>query len=111
MDDKYMKAIDVASELNLYLKVVTSTKSFENYNSFFNIYSDSEEPCRRIVVLTPYEQLEEVVDEDPSKPIEIYKIIDGNMWIAEYHLLFSISKINLKDIYISKEAFEKLSGI
>jgi len=111
LEDNYIKAIDAASELNLYLKVVTSTKSFENYNSFFNIYSDSEEPCRRIVVLTPYKQLEEVVDEDPSKPVEIYKIIDGNMWIAEYPLLCSVSKINLKDIYISKEAFEKLSRI
>ena len=108
MDDKYMKAIDVASELNLYLKVVTSTKSFENYNSFFNIYSDSEEPCRRIVVLTPFEQLEEVVDEDPSKPIEKYKIMDGNMWIDEYPLLFIPSKIKLEDIYISREAYKML---
>ena len=50
MSDKYIKAIKAAKDLNLYLKVVTSTKSFENYNSFFNIYGDFEEPCRRIIV-------------------------------------------------------------
>lgn len=111
MSDKYIKASAAATELKLYLKVVTSTKSFENYNSFFNIYSDSDEPCRRIVVLTPYKELEEVVDEDPSKPIEIYKIIDGNMWIEEHPLLCSPSKIKMDDIYLSKEGYEKLSEI
>ena len=108
MCDRYIKAIDVANELNLYLKVVVSTKSFENYNSFFNVYSESEEPCRRIVVLTPYKDLEEVEDEDSSKEIQKYKIIDGNMWIEEYPLLYSPSKINLSDIYLPKIVYQKI---
>lgn len=111
MSDKYIKAINAAKNLNLYLKVVTSTKSFENYNSFFNIYGDFEEACRRILVLTPYKELEEVEDEEPSKPIERYKIIDGNMWLEEYNLLFKPSEINLEEIYISKEAYKNLTEI
>lgn len=111
MSEKYIKASEAAAELKLYLKVVTSTKSFENYNSFFNIYGASDEPCRRIVVLTPYKELEEVVDENPSKPIEIYKIIDGSMWIGEFPLLCSPSKIKLEEFYLSKEGYKKLSEI
>ena len=111
ISENYINAIEAASKLNLYLKVVTSTKSFESYNSFFNIFSDSDEPCRRIVVLTPYKELEEVEDRDPSKPIEKYEIIDGSMWIKEYPLLYSPNKIKLEDIYISKDSYERLSKL
>ena len=37
MKDKLIKVSDIAKELGLYLKVVTSTSFFENYNSFFNL--------------------------------------------------------------------------
>jgi len=37
-----IKAVDIAKELNLYVKLVTSCDNFENYNSFFNIYSEFE---------------------------------------------------------------------
>ena len=64
-----LKAVDLAKELNLYVKLVTSSGNFENYNSFFNIYSELEEYVRRVVVITPYKDLEEVVEEDSSKAI------------------------------------------
>ena len=55
-----MNALEAAKKYNLFLKVVTSVKSFDSYNSFFNIYDETEEPCRRIVVLTKNKELEEV---------------------------------------------------
>ena len=58
MDKEYINALDAAKKYNLFLKVVTSVKSFDSYNSFFNIYEETEEPCRRIVVLTKNEELE-----------------------------------------------------
>ena len=38
MDKELIKAIDVAKELGLYLKMVVSTKEYNNYNSFYNKY-------------------------------------------------------------------------
>ncbi|PRR81327.1 hypothetical protein [Clostridium vincentii] len=105
MSSNFIKATDVAKELGVYLKVVTSTKSFDNYNSFFNIFTEMDEPCRRIVVLTPYQELEEVNDEDPSKPINKYRIIDSNLWIEEYSLLHNPSKISLDDVKIPEEVY------
>ena len=35
MDKELIKAIDVAKELGLYLKMVVSTKEYNNYNSFY----------------------------------------------------------------------------
>ncbi|MDS0524597.1 hypothetical protein NNC19_02830 [Clostridium sp. SHJSY1] len=98
-----IKALDVADKLGLYLKIVTTTSSFENYNSFFNIYTDMEEPCRRVAVLTPYKDLEEVTEVDLSKPIEKLKIIDNNLWIEEYPLTVNPKTIKLEDIYIPEE--------
>lgn len=106
-----MKAIDIVKELGLYLKPVVSTKSFEVYNRFYNIFGDSEEPCRRILVITPYEELEEVEDYNSDKPIDKYSIIDGNMWLEEYPLTFNPKNINLEEVYIPKEAYEKLNTI
>ena len=60
MDKEYINAIEAAKKYNLYLKAVVSVKSFDSYNSFFNIYDKSEEPCRRIIVLTKSKELEEV---------------------------------------------------
>ena len=103
MEDDCIRITKLAKELNLYLKVVTSIKSFDNFNSYFNIYSEHEEPCRRIVVLTPYKELEEVYDENPSEPIQSDKLIEGNIWIKEYPLTINPKKICLEDLEISKE--------
>lgn len=111
MSEKKLKAVDIAEELGLYLKVTLSTKSFAVYNSFYNIFGDTEEPCRRILVLTPYEDLEEVEDYNNDRPIEKYSIVDGNMWIEEYPLTVSPKEINLEEIYIPQEAYEKLKTI
>lgn len=43
MDKELLKAVDVAKELGLYLKMVVSTKEYNNYNSFYNIYGEHEE--------------------------------------------------------------------
>ena len=56
MNNNFISALKLAEELNVHLKITTSMKSFDTYNSFYNIYTDSDEPCRRIVVLTPYEE-------------------------------------------------------
>lgn len=107
MEENIIIANDTAKKLGLYLKLVVSTKSFENYNSFFNIYDEFEEPCRRIAVITPYSELEEVIDANSDKPIEKYSIIDGNMWLEEYPLLCSPSKIKLEEISLTREAYDK----
>lgn len=98
-----VKAVDIAKELNLYVRLVTSSADFENYNSFFNIYSEFEEPVRRVVVITPYEELEEVIEEDSSKEINTEKIIDGSLWIKEYPLTTVPSFIDLNSIEISEK--------
>ena len=98
-----IKAVDIAKELNLYVKLVTSNAEFENYNSFFNIYSEFEEPVRRIVVITPYKELEEVIEQDSSKEINTEEIIDGSLWIREYPLTIVPSSIDLNSIEISKK--------
>lgn len=103
-----IKAVKIAKELNLYIKLVTSTDSFDNYNSFFNIFSEHEEPVRRIAVITPYKDLEEVVEEDSSKPINNEKIIDGNLWIKEYPLTTVPSSIDLNSIEINEHQVELL---
>ena len=110
MNLNFVKAAEVAKELGLYLKIVISTKGFDNYNSFFNIYSEMDEPCRRILVLTPYKDLEEVNEEDPSKPIKKYEIIDGNLWIEEYSLRQNPSKILMEDVKIPKEVYINLKN-
>lgn len=102
MDKDLVSAKELAKELEIYLKVVTSTKSFDNYNSFFNIFSQSEEYCRRVVVLTPYEELEEVEDYNADKPIITDEIIDGNLWLKEYPLIINPKNIDLENIFISK---------
>jgi hypothetical protein len=104
-----IKVIDLAKKLNLYVKLVTSIKSFDNFNSYFNIYSEVEEPCRRIVVITPYKELEEVYDENPDEPINSNVLIDGNVWIREYTLITSPKDIQLETLKISKELAHNIS--
>jgi len=69
MSKIYVNAMEIANKHNLFLKVVTSVKSFDSYNSFFNIYGEREEPCRRIAVLTKNKELEEVYDENPNEKL------------------------------------------
>ena len=108
MNKEYINAIEAAKKYNLFLKVVTSVKSFDSYNSFFNIYDEAEEPCRRIVVLTKNKELEEVYDENPTEKIDECKIVDGNIWIKDYSLLVSPDKIDLSDLIINKKLVEEL---
>lgn len=108
MNIEYINAKEAARKYNLFLKVVTSVRSFDSYNSFFNIYDEHEEPCRRIVVLTKTEELEEVYDENPTENIEQCKIIDGNIWIKDYSLLTSPEKIDLSNLIVVKKLVEEL---
>lgn len=103
-----IKAVDIAKELNLYVKLVTSCDNFENYNSFFNIYSEFEEPVRRVVVITPYKDLEEVVEQDSSQNINTEEIIDGNLWIKDYPLTTVPASIDINSIEISEKQAEIL---
>lgn len=103
MEDNFISASEIAEKLGLYLKVVTSVKAFDTYNSFFNIYDQFDEPCRRIVVLTPYEELEEVYDEVPDEPIIENQITDGNVWLKEYPLTVNPNSISIESIVIPKE--------
>lgn len=108
MNDNLIKVSDIAKELGLYLKVVTSTSFFENYNSFFNIFTETEEYCRRILVLTPFENLEEVNEKDPSLSITEPIIIDGNIWIEEFPLTTNPNKIDLDEIQVSQDFYNKI---
>ncbi len=108
MNKEYINAIEAAKKYNLFLKVVTSVKSFDSYNSFFNIYDEAEEPCRRIVVLTKTSELEEVYDENPTEKLEECKIVDENIWIKDYSLLVIPDKIDLSDLMVDKKLVEKL---
>lgn len=110
MNEKLINASNVAKELGLYLKVVTSTSFFDDYNSFFNIFSENEEYCRRIVVLTPFKELEEVSEKDPSLLITEPIKIDGNIWIKEFPLTTNPDKIDLNEIEISEELYNKIKN-
>ena len=106
-----IRALQVAEEIGLYLKMVVSCSSFQNYNSFFNIYDEFEEPCRRILVFTPYKDLEEVIEENPSEPIQRFKEIDGNVWLEEYPLTHKPENVRIEEVYISKNEETKLKKI
>jgi len=108
MDKEYMNAIEAAKQYGLFLKVVTSVKSFDSYNSFFNIYDEREEPCRRIIVLTKTKELEEVYDENPTEKVEECKVVDGNMWIKDYSLLVNPNKIDCSDLLIRKSLIDEI---
>ena len=107
MSEQCINASLAAKEHGLFLKVVTSVKSFDTYNNFFNIFDQQEEPCRRIAVLTKLEQLEEVYDDDPNEKLIENKIIDGNLWIEEYSLLVAPEKIILQELMVDKKVFEE----
>ena len=103
-----MKIIELGESLGLYVKVVTSINTFDNYNSFFNIYDESEEPCRRILLLTPYSDLEEVYDNSPSEAIKPYKIIENNILIEEYPLTTNPKNIIVNDIEIDNKLVDEI---
>ena len=105
MNLEKISIMDVAKKLDLYLKVVTSVKSYDNYNSYYNIYSESEEYCRRIVVLTKYEELEEVYDENPNEKINNIIIKDGNAWIKDFPLIMNPKNIDFDNIFITNNEF------
>ena len=111
MNDNYINVVEAAKELGLQAKVVTAVKSFDTYNSFFNIYGEEEEPCRRIVILTSDSEIEEVYDEDPSKEINKIENISGNLWVREFTLTTNPKDIKFEDIAILKEDVEKLKKL
>lgn len=98
-----ISALEYGKSLGLYLKMVVSVSTFDDYNSFFNIYSEYEEACRRIMVLTPYEDLEEVNDSNPSEKFKRGILIDGSFWLEDYPLTINPSKINLEEVTLDKE--------
>lgn len=100
-----IKAIDLAKKMNLELKIVTSVRSFDYYNSFFNIFGETEEPCRRILILTKDKTLEEVYDENPDTKINEPCVMDDNIWLMEYPLTVNPNKINLEEIYVKNIEF------
>lgn len=102
MNNSEISIIELAKKLNLYVKIVVSIKSFNNFNSYFQSFSEYDEACRRVVVLTPYEELEEVNDENPQCDVDSNRLIDGNVWIKDFHLTVNPKKIVLEDIKISK---------
>lgn len=111
MEKDLVSAKNLAKELGLYLNVVISMKIFDNYNSFFNIFSQTEEACRSIVILTTdkeLEEIEEVNDENSYKGIITDRLIDGNLWVEEYHLTKSPNDINLENIQVSKSLVKRL---
>ena len=105
---EYVNALQAAEENGLSLKIVTSVKNFDSYNSFYNIYGESEEPCRRIAVLTKNNIIEEVYDDDESSELSDGRIVDGNLWIKEYSLLTNPDKIDLSQLEVSKKLLERL---
>ncbi|MEO2507538.1 hypothetical protein ABHA01_07050 [Clostridium paraputrificum] len=104
-----IKLIDVAKELNLNIKIVVSIKGFDKYNAFFNIYGEDDEPCRRLVILTKDENIEEVYDENPGEAITPGMVVDDNIWIKEYPLTTNPNKIDIDDIEITDEVYKKVS--
>lgn len=102
MNENYISAREIEKEFGLYLKVVTSVKAFDNYNPFFNIFDQDDSPCRRIVVLTPHKDLEEVYDENPDEPINSNILIEGNLWIEEFPLTMNPKNIPIEKIVVSK---------
>ncbi|AYE35115.1 hypothetical protein [Clostridium septicum] len=108
MVEEYISAIEASKKFNLYLKVVNSVSTFDSYNSFFNIFDQYEEYCRRIVILTPYKELEEVYEVDPGEKIEEAIIREGNMWIKEYPLTTKPEDICMESLFIPKELLEKI---
>ena len=111
MQDEYISALEVAKKHKLFLKVVTSVTTFDNYNSFFNIFTETEEYCRRILVLTKFKELEEVNEKDPSSSITEPILIEGNIWIMEFPLTTNPNKINLEEIEVSEEFYNKIRNI
>lgn len=103
-----IKLIDVANKLNLNIKIVVSIKSFDKYNSFFNIYGEDDEPCRRVVILTKDTNIEEVYDENPGEAIIPGMMVDNNIWIKEYPLTTNPSKIDINSIEITEEVYKKI---
>lgn len=103
-----MKRKEIEEKYKLYLKMVVSVGEFENYNRFFNIYSEYEEACRRIVVLTPYELLEEVNEVDKDKKIDEPFEHEGNLWIKEYPILTNPNKVDLDLIDIDEDIIKEM---
>lgn len=108
--DKSISAKSVAKNLGLFLKIVTSVKTYNSYNIIYNTPIESEEYCRRVVVLTKYMELEEVYDDNPAEEIDDVIIKDGSAWLKTYPLLTKPSNIDLDAICISELDFNRIQN-
>ncbi len=106
-----VKLIDVAKKLYLNVKIVVSIKAFDIFNAIFIIYGEDDEPCRRLVILTKDENIEEVYDENPGEAITPGMVVDDNIWIKEYPLTTNPNKIDIDDIEITDEVYKKIINI
>ncbi|MDO5516785.1 MAG: hypothetical protein Q4F66_04470 [Clostridium sp.] len=106
---EYVNAQKIAEENGLILKIATSVRNFDSYNSFYNIYGESEEPCRRIAIITRNEMLEEVYeDSEKEEPVTEGRIVDDSIWLKDYTLLDNPDKIDLSELMVSRELVQKL---
>lgn len=106
---RYINALKAAEDNGLYLKIATSVRNFDTYNSFFNIYGESEKPCRRIAVITKNSILEEVYENsEKEEPVTEAIIVDGNIWVKEYSLLDNPKKINLSELMVPEDLIAKI---
>lgn len=105
---KFVNALEAARQYGLYLKIVTAVRNFDSYNSFYNIYDECEEPCRRIAILTKNNLIEEVYDEENSNEFFESKIVDDNIWIKEYSLLVNPKKIDISELQVSESLIKNL---
>lgn len=94
-----MKAIDLAKKYGYKLKIVTSMGLFDHYDACHNIFEQFEEPCRRIVIMTKDENLQEVYETE----IHNFPIINlGNIWIKPFPLITPIENINIDSILLNE---------
>lgn len=103
-----MNANELAKELGYYLKKVVSIDLYDYYDASHNIFSQFEEAVRRIVVLTPFEDLEEVYEVKLEGEFKKIKLSFGNVWIREYPLLTSLESIDLENIILSNEEVQEI---
>lgn len=104
-----INVIEATQKYDLYLKIVTSVRNFDSYNSFYNIYDVSEEPVRRIAVLTKNAMIEEVYDSEcDTQKFDNAIIVDENIWIKEYSLLDNPSKIDLSKLEVPLHLVQKI---
>lgn len=100
------KLEEIAKEKGYFLKIVTSMGLFDNYDMFHNIFEQYEEPCRRLLILTKDENLEEVYEKEikeyPSK-------LEDIIYLKEFPINCSYGII--KETEFTLEEIEKIKEL